>query len=115
MSRIHGVSLAREIRNLLRNPLDRFLVKLLWFKSKGLPEHLRVAEINEVMRVRETIRKRAMDEARVDFIILEVLSALDDAEGPIFYTPRKNNECYEGGYNNSPKLVPKLWNFWRLS
>jgi len=69
---------------LTRNPLNRFLVKLLWFESKGLPEHLRVTEIKEVMQVRDKIRRLAKDEARFDFIMLEILNQLDDIEGRFF-------------------------------
>lgn len=72
---------------MLRNPFEGFLVKLLWYLSKGLPEYLRVREIKEVARVREKIRRLAKEDAMFDFIILEVLSVLDDAEGR-FYVAR---------------------------
>ena len=81
------MNLVRGGRSLLRNPLDRFLLKLLWFESKGLPEHLRVTEIKEVMQVLDKIRRRGKDEARFDFIMLDILCQLDDIEKR-FYVAR---------------------------
>ncbi len=54
------------------------------FESKGLPDYLRVAEIKEIARVREKIRRLAKDDAMFNFIMLDILNQLDDIEGRIY-------------------------------
>ncbi len=69
-----------------RNPFEGFLRQLLWFLSgeDGLSETWRIRELYEVKRTRQRIRRLSKDEARFDFIMLDILNQLDDIEGRIY-------------------------------